>query len=57
MIAFRPTFRIRTHLNPILKSARTIRIIKKSSIKVNPKLSLIPKKPLVPTKPKKIKVI
>jgi len=42
---FRPTFRLRTHVNPILRAAKPIRIIKhKHTVKAN--TSLIPKHPI-----------
>jgi len=53
---FRPSFRVKANLNPILRSARTVRIIKKNITRnIKPKLSLIPK--TIKTRSRRIKVI
>jgi hypothetical protein len=52
---FRPTFRLRTHINPILRAAKPIRVIKHKQIIIKPNTSLIPKKPTLLTQNKIIK--
>ena len=46
-IGYRPTFRVRIHTNPILKSSRVIRIIRNKTISnaIKRSTSLTPKHP------------
>jgi len=56
MIYFRPSFRIRAHLNPILRTSRAIRIIRRKIAHPTHSTLLIPRKSRLLPHPIKIKV-